>query len=161
MVWDGSLEPFEPHRHKRRFRACWEGSWEEAESLIARVDSVLPCQRHIWLQWRQLYNFGRRFWLIVAYILPGGLWEPWFWLHSGTWQCCPCATAKPELPAWCKNVMRAMPRGLILDEKGIEKKWQGGEKCLHTLQRVFGSPNSNFRKKHLELYLLFLSASFF
>jgi hypothetical protein len=67
----------------------------------------------------------------VAYFLPQGLRESQFWLHSHTWQCCPRATVKPELHATFKNVKHAMPRGLILNEKGINKIGKEGRSVCH------------------------------
>ena len=36
-------------------------------------------------------------------------------------ECCPHATVKPKLRAWRANDERKIPRGLISDEKGIDK----------------------------------------
>jgi hypothetical protein len=50
-----------------------------------------------------------------------------------------------------------MPRGLISDEKEIEKIGDGGHTGGEASARVFRSPSTNFRKKHVELSSLFLS----
>ena len=37
---------YTPHRRNRRYRACWEGSWEGEGSLVGAGDSVVPCGGH-------------------------------------------------------------------------------------------------------------------
>jgi hypothetical protein len=85
-------------------------------------------------------------------------WSPnsQFWRYSVMWQCYPCVTVKPKLCAWRKNVNYLMPRGLILDDKGInkigEEETRGGKR-LHPSGWVFGS--------YVKLSSLFSSAIFF
>ncbi len=66
-------------------------------------------------------NVREYFWSGVTYFLPRGPHKSQFWLHSGTWQCCPHVTVKLELLAWHDNVKHLMPWGSILDEKGLHK----------------------------------------
>jgi hypothetical protein len=54
-----------------------------------------------------------------------------------------------------------MPRGLILDEKGIDKVGVEGEKHWHQSGWVFGSPNTKFGKKCGFFFLFFYASVVF
>ena len=78
------------------------------------------------------------------------------WLHSGTWQCCPRASVKPELSAGCVNDEHEMPRGSISNENEIDNIGEvGGSVC--TRRGDFVGPRTPIFEKniYMEFSLLY------
>jgi hypothetical protein len=117
--------------------------------------------------------FDGNFLLAARQFSPPEAANSQFWLCSHMHKLCPCVTPLPKPWGHSIIIANSILQGLIFDEYVVGQNWQergGLVLSLVPLQFLFGSfeyvqniwstlIGSNFKKKHVELFFIFIQAS--